>query len=760
MTTVYKKGLFCALIIVLGILLQGCGKQKIQETEDVIASKDVTYEGGDIIIQGMDGDVVQCSLKDEFLYILTRQEEASHLYKAATDGSDTVEIPVSLSENEKVNCFYLDENNDIFCMTSIGNGKEDTEENVEENMDNRMELVKLNPEGTETARINLQEQLPLTEETLLNRITVDGQGNIIIAGSKTVYLLDSELQLVNKISVKEHYEIVNFVRTKSGKVVCGEQMKDSNGNEGGSVLCILDTGKWEWGSFLPKVEHSVIGEYCFMESQEYDFYYKDGTGIYGYNGGEETWTEVMDARCSLLPAKDIEGMFGEEQGDFLGILSGSVNGENGFVLNRYSKMNPEEQKDKKIITFAGYNVPNQLRTVAREFNRTHEDCRIEIKIYEDEDYTRLAMDIASGKVPDVFSISALGMPMEQLVRKGILEDLTPYYEKDTEISMEDLIPSVLDGMKMEGKLYCAAPYFAVWSAACRKSDADGKEGWTAAEMKEVLDMKGEDAFAFEDPDKGYMLSEFLMSSLNEFINWETGECDFSGQEFKDILEFCNKGVLTDEMSDKEYFDLCDDIEAKMQEGKVLMSVNQGVRLEDIQLARQEFGSDVTYIGLPAKDRQGSYFTFSEQYGICSGSDVKEEAWEFIRMVLSEEYQSDERHLYSVLLPTRKDCLEWKLQARMATEPYEDVYGNWIEPVETNIWSTESGAVRKTGPASQEEVNILLDLVERTRKRATLDSEAASIIIEEAQAYFNGDKSLDKTAEIIQKRMSTYVNEQR
>ncbi|MDE5777986.1 MAG: hypothetical protein K2I10_05700, partial [Lachnospiraceae bacterium] len=84
MTNVYKKGLFCALIIVLGILLQGCGKQKIQESDEMISSEDVTYEGEDIVLQGLDGDVVQCSLKDEFLYILTRQENASHLYKAAT----------------------------------------------------------------------------------------------------------------------------------------------------------------------------------------------------------------------------------------------------------------------------------------------------------------------------------------------------------------------------------------------------------------------------------------------------------------------------------------------------------------------------------------------------------------------------------------------------------------------------------------------------------------------------------------------------
>lgn len=742
MKAVYKKGFVCGLVLILGIMLQGCGKQDKQASEDVTASQDVIYEGEDVIIQGLEGDVVQCSVKDSLLYILTNQEDVSHLYKAATDGSKTEEIPVLLSENEKVNCFYLDEENNIFCMTST----EDT--------DKRMELVKMNPQGVEAVRVDLQEQLSLTEESLLNRMTIDGLGNIIIAGTKNVYLLDSELQLVNKISVQERYEIINFIGTKSGKVACGVKEEGSYGGE----LCILDTEKSEWESFLTKVDETIIDEYSLMEGREYDFYYKDGGGIYGYSSEGETWTRVLEARCSLLAKKDIDGMIGEEQGGFLGVLSGSVNGEKGFTVQRYYQMKPDE--NKKVITFAGYNVTNQLRVTAREFNKTHKDCRIEIQLYEDEDQTRLATDIATGKVPDVFSISMLQIPMDKLVRMGVLENLTPYLEKDTEISKEDILPSVLEGMKMDGKLYCVAPQFGVWSAACRTSDADGKEGWTFAEMREALEKKGEGTLAFKEPDKQQMLFECLFGNLNEFINWETGECDFTSRKFKDILEFCNEGVLTDEMSDKEYLDLWNENETKMQEGKVLLSVCQGVTVDEIQLARQEFGEDITYIGLPAEDRQGSYFTFVEQYGMYSGSDVKEEAWEFIRMVLSEEYQSNERYLYGAYFPTRKDCLECKLQAEMATEPYEDVYGNWVEPIENDSWYTESGAARKTGPASSEEVNIILDLIESTRKRASEDGEAVDIIIEEAYAYFIGDKSLDEVSKIIQKRMTTYVNEQR
>lgn len=751
MAMVYRNGRLSFVIIVMSILLSGCGKhgvqnsETVQDSEAIISSEDVTYEGSDILLQGIEGEIQQCSIKDDMLYILACKQEETHLYKAMIDGSDLVEIPVSL-ENANIGSFYVDEVGDIFCLTSAKESGDITG------------LVRLNAEGKEVVRTDLQEMLPLTGENLLNRITVDGLENIIIASESAIYCLDSELQSVDKINSKEHDEIINFIRTKSGKLACVVGERDQDGDIDGKV-CILDTEKREWGSFLRMAHHPMIDEYCLMEGQEYEFYYKDGAGVFGYNSeGETTWTKVLDARCSLLTTQDIRGMIGEEKGQFWGMLNDSEDSADGLVLELYSKFNPDKPDNRKIITYAGYNVTNQLRQAARKFNKTHKDCKVNIQIYEDEDHTRLALDIATGKVPDIFSISSVGIPMEKWVRKGILEDLTPYYENDKEIDMDDIVPSVLKGMKKGDKLYCVTPYFSIWSAACRISDAEGNEGWNFEEMKEAFGKKGEGAIAFDSLEKEEMFLNLFISSEEDFINWETGECNFDSREFKDILKFCNKGIITEQESD--YEEMLEEIETKMKEGKVLLSVDQGIAINSIQVARQRFGSDITYIGLPAKDRHGSYFIFGEQYGIYSGSEVKDEAWEFIRMVMSEEYQVGAVLPYAAFFPTRKDCLTWKLQTQMATEPYEDEYGNMIEPLETASWYTASGDKIQIGPASQEDVDKMMDLIEKTEKQLILDEVEAQIIEEEVLEYFYGNRSLNKTVNIIQSRMTTYVNEQR
>ena len=51
------------------------------------------------------------------------------------------------------------------------------------------------------------------------------------------------------------------------------------------------------------------------------------------------------------------------------------------------------------------------------------------------------------------------MSMDQVISKGMLEDLTPYIDKDPEISTDDFVPSVLNAIKKDGMLYYVASSF-------------------------------------------------------------------------------------------------------------------------------------------------------------------------------------------------------------------------------------------------------------------------------------------------------------
>ena len=59
-----------------------------------------------------------------------------------------------------------------------------------------------------------------------------------------------------------------------------------------------------------------------------------------------------------------------------------------------------------------------------------------------------------------------------------------------------------------------------------------------------------------------------------------------------------------------------------------------------------------------------------------------------------------------------------------------------------------------------EYNAIMNLINNTTAVARYDESIMKVINEEVQAYFEGQKSVDDIAKMIQSRVKIYVNEQR
>ena len=233
----------------------------------------------------------------------------------------------------------------------------------------------------------------------------------------------------------------------------------------------------------------------------------------------------------------------------------------------------------------------------------------------------------------------------------------------------------------------------------------------------------------------------------------TGECSFDDQDFKSILEICNKG----KNEETEYNEDAPSMPALIKEGKVLF--NEGwIDAESVELYKKMFGGDITFIGYPNKDKEGSYFNFNTTMGIYSKSDVKEGAWEFIRSFMTRECQGKQAGNMMYGNPTRQDCFDMMMKAKTATEKYTDEFGQEVLPLDSS-WGWDDLEV-KIVPLTDKEAKLYEDLVNNTKKFGGYNNALMEIITEEAKAYFAGEKSLDETADIIQNRIKTYVNENR
>lgn len=363
---------------------------------------------------------------------------------------------------------------------------------------------------------------------------------------------------------------------------------------------------------------------------------------------------------------------------------------------------------------------------------------------EDPD-TQFAADIVAGNIPDIISLSSL--PVSQYVGKGVLQDLTEYYTRDG--LDKELLPTVSEAMKLDGKFYYVAPGFNLYTMAGNSEIVHGKEGWTVSEMIDIIKEQNGKSRPFYYNSKNDILYSMICESMSDYVDWSTGKCDFNSQEFKDILTLCNEIGTDDEsgQSDQE------SMPKQIQAGKVFL-MGQSLDYESTVMVSKIFKDKVSFVGYPCKDGEGSFFQFNNQFGISSKTENKDGAWEFLKTLMTKEYQNNSW----AGVPTRTDAYEMYKKVRTTTENYTDEFGNEVTPLEST-WGYDDFDV-EIGPLSDEQVALFENVLNKTHKCMETDYKLSDIISEEAQAFFKGDKSVDEVCDIIQSRVSTYVNENR
>ena len=180
----------------------------------------------------------------------------------------------------------------------------------------------------------------------------------------------------------------------------------------------------------------------------------------------------------------------------------------------------------------------------------------------------------------------------------------------------------------------------------------------------------------------------------------------------------------------------------------------------------------SYVGFPAKSGTGSSFTVYDCAGISAACEAKEGAWSFLRRLLlpgGNELWAEDADVptvrgFSMNRASFESKLEkdWYVDAGTG-EYFLDADGN---PIEKTIATLAVGfpesivkAVYLHGP-TQAQLDRFWNLYNAISRITGEDEDLIDIIMEQAEPYFAGDKSLDETADLIQRRASLYVNENR
>lgn len=158
----------------------------------------------------------------------------------------------------------------------------------------------------------------------------------------------------------------------------------------------------------------------------------------------------------------------------------------------------------------------------------------------------------------------------------------------------------------------------------------------------------------------------------------------------------------------------------------------------------------------------------ERLGMSSACKYKEGAWAFLRTRLLPQYEPGETVRNTGGFPINRADFELLAQQQMTPEYITDYSGAYELDSSGNKIEMEVNAAGESYEpldglhyysVSQEDYEQIMALYNAISPAGGLSEDVLSMIVEQAGAFFAGDKSLEDVSGLIQNRAMLYVNEQ-
>ncbi len=763
-----KKLLTFALAAVLTLSLAACGEEKEQPVEGFVYVPefvDLTPKEGednmsDPMLRGGNLYYSVYSWDEE-----TQTSEEKYYRQNLTTGEKT-ELPLNL-KIEGTDWSYpmgglnFDQDNNIICLLSASK----TDENG--NYSQSFHMLKFDAEGNRLVEQDITEAMKLegNDNTYAQSVVVDKEGRVFMqisgggmnSGNTFIVVLDAEGKLLAKIDAGTDW--INAMGIAADGTVLVTRSSGS-----GTECLEVDLANKSMGKSHAGVPNSYSSS-SLISTPDGGLLINDGSRLWKYDLATETTEEILTWTDCDINGNYVEMIQTLEDGR-IAVLSRNWS-KNTQELAYLTKTEAAKVTQKEIITLATMWSSSDLQEAVVNFNKQSDTYKVRIDTYFDDStewsetkyqdaVTALNNAITSSNCPDIIDLS--NSNINNYVSKGLLRDLSSYLESSS-VKREDLMEAVLDAYTFEDTLVCIPTKFSIATIMGRTSQLGDRTSWT---IKDVMEFSAQypDAKLFNYSSKATMLATCLQYSSESFIDYAAGKCNFESQDFLDILEFCNTfEAETDWDREGESFP------KQISEGKILLNQMYVSDMEEMQMYSLMFNEPITFIGYPTVDgTNGNRINGQDCYAITTKSKNPDGAWAFIESML--QYEKPDEYGYYNGFPVRKDILEEVFELAMKENGSYDENGNimldangepMIWPKTTwgyDDWSAEIYA------ATPEQVQAVRDLIDSAVAGSNNDETILNIITEEAQGYFEGQKSAQDVASVIQSRVQTYISENR
>lgn len=453
---------------------------------------------------------------------------------------------------------------------------------------------------------------------------------------------------------------------------------------------------------------------------------------------KKTWKKYLLLSISLL----------------LAACSGNGKGIGNGAEGGASPSDDRSSEGRKTVVISVMQADPYLLEAVRKFEEQHQDIHIEINEHQamvgdgnvaramtqadmDKFVQTVTTQAMAGNASDLIEMNSL--PQDKFIDKNILVDLNELIASDDSFDKSQYYLNILETSQNGDGLYSIPFSFyltdviktnrSLLEAANLTIDDDT---WTWEQFKDIAramhNHTDSEIPTFANMPPVQMLYQYIDTNYRELVR--EGKANFDTDSFRDVLQqiksLYDEGLLTTDYS--------------MDPGETLFTLNGLIEPGSALLDLLE--PDTQFLQMPSFDGQPSGFGYRTTllFGINSKSEVKEEAWEFVKFMLSEEMQnSPELRSY----PLNKSVLDQKLQESR----------QMIEEGEVPLPDGQPSAETLDG-----HVLTLKGILENMETKVRGDTKVATIAIEEFASFMSGQKSAEEVSKLIQNRVDTYLNE--
>jgi hypothetical protein len=497
----------------------------------------------------------------------------------------------------------------------------------------------------------------------------------------------------------------------------------------------------------------------------YDVYIKNKVGLYGYNisDGDGKAAEIINWENSDLIGDAVFSVDILSESEFLYTYFDYF--LNTFEVGKMTLIPKDELVEKTVISLAMMTHSQEIERFIVYFNRASERYRISSVNYYQDDSNTLNLDIAAGKIPDLFVYQEQNnfefYPIDNYIKQGLFADYFELFEKDGALSADILNDFVISAYTDNGKMYMMPSEISLKLLVSKAGAIPAYNGgWDYDGFFDCIDSLGDGTYLSTNP---IDILGYDAQFLADFIDYENAEANFDDPSFKRIIEFIKN---YDAGANPFLTAMRDERTAAFRSGNLLahpLAVER--RFSDIAAYESMFGGDIQLMKYPSSD--GGRVTLSSRFSMSvsakSDGDKSDGAWEFVKYVLSDDVQ---RLIIQENIPPTKSmfdeytetCLN-RVYAMFGTMT-QWFDGPMSPEIEAQIAEAEESLNEKAYIVTftQEDADELLSLLNSAGTPEKTDQTIIDIYHEEIQPYYSGKKSYDEAVNIMKSRIEIYLSE--